>query len=624
MAFHLCIDLSDASIPIRGHHAEKHILHVQFHGTGRDDYRVEYEKLESTLLTEYLKQRDGPDFHQKIMKLTFNITPVDEANNFCQSVLERGIFCRQRSYFFLGHSDVQLKEKSCYLMRASHEEIHELLSKFGDFLEEKNLGKRARKIAMLFSELNKTMPLNADEYKVEPDIKGGVVRSYTFTDGCGFMSPKFALELQQIFELKYKPSAVHIRYRGIEGMLALKEDLTEVKVQFHKSMQKFSTPDENMPEMFNFVNVVDYSRPYVNGYLDSRMVMLLAHRGVPAQNLEALQDGFHELVEGMCKETAEYFLCFKGEFHLLQEIQENGIDSGMRNRLKLLQKQELDEMEIAAYTRVLVPKSRVVFAVCDPLNKLKYGECYFNPTFPGDEARGFPAGQKFLVTRSPCYVPGDLRVLKLTNDREGYENLKDCLVLPAKGPRPHAFECSGGDLSGNKFFVCWDKKIIPSGNAKPCDYSPTRVAKLRQASAKSVSKVAVKFKRNDHSKESKHREEMLQYFSAFSDETQKRIEQEYMKCATTMGPSSKECRHLSKMLYKAANFAKDASDLQKQLETTEPPISSELPSNSQTNRLSCVFASGSRQSVNEIWTRIDNKAKDFFERMQCETKKSDA
>ncbi|XP_022793091.1 probable RNA-dependent RNA polymerase 1 [Stylophora pistillata] len=624
MAFHLCIDLSDVNIPLKGHQAEAHILHVKFHGTDRDEYRVDYEKLESTLLTEYLKQRDGPDFHQKLIKLTFNITPVDEANAFCQSVLERGIFCRQSPYFFLGHSDEQLKEKSCYLMRASHEEIHELLSKFGNFLEEKNLAKRASKIAMLFSGLNRTVPLQAHEYKVEPDIKGGVVRSYNFTDGCGFMSPNFASELQQIFELNYKPSAVHIRYRGIEGVLCLKDDLTEVKVQFHKSMQKFFTPDENMPRMFNFVDVVDYSRPYVNGYLNSQMVMLLVERGVSAQNLEDLQDGFHELVEGMCNKTAEYFLSFKGEFRLLQEIQENGIDSGVRNRLKLLQKQELDDMGMAAYTRVLVPKSRVVFAVCDPLHKLKYGECYFSPTTPGEEARNFPIGQKLLVTRSPCYVPGDLRVLKLTNDREGYENLKDCLVLPARGPRPHAFECSGGDLSGKKFFVCWDKKIIPSGNQKPCDYSPTKGAKLRRTSSKSLSKVTEKFKRNDHGKEVKHREEMLQYFATYTDETQQKIEREYMKYATSNGPSSKECRRLSKMLHQATNFTKDANDFEKQLEEAEQPISSELPSYSLSNRLSCVFSTDAEQSVNEIMRMIDNKAKVFFERMQFETKKSEA
>lgn len=78
------------------------------------------------------------------------------------------------------------------------------------------------------------------------------------------------------------------------------------------------------------------------------------------------------------------------------------------------------------------------------------------------------------------------------------------------------------------------------------------------------------------------------------------------------------------MLYQATNFTKDANDLEKQLEETEQPTSSELPSNSLPNRLSCVFAISEKESVNEIMRRIDSKAKEFFERMQFETKKSEA
>ena len=582
MAYHFCVDLStveDSSSVIEG---ETCIMHVKFHGTGRNDYKVYREKLERTLLTDYLNESEGPDFDQKLMKLTFDIKPA-EANSFCKSVLERGIFCLQHPYFFLGHSDEQLKTKSCYLMRATQEEILKLLAKFGDFLEEKNLGKRARNIGMLFSPLNKVVPLEMFECKMQADITGGITGSYIFTDGCGFMSPEFSSEVQRIFELDYHPSAVQVRYRGIDGMLVLKKDMTDVKVLFHNSMQKFVTPvSEHMPEGFRFANVVDYSRPYVNGYLDTRMVMLLADRGVSADTLHKMQTGYHELLEDMCGKTseAEYFLRFKGEFRLLRDIQ-GAIDSTIKKRLKDLRKQELDEMEKAAYTRILVPESRVVFAVCDPYNKLKYGECYFNPTMPEDEAKVFPAGQEFVVTRNPCYHPGDVRVLKMTKEKYRYENLRDCLVLPVEGPRPHAFECFGGDLSGNKFFVSWDKNLIPSVKENPCDYSPTVVAQLRQASVKSVSKALEKFRKGHKNKELKSREEMLEYFATFSDEIPRMIEGEYMKCATALGPSSKQCRQLSKMLYQAASLSEDSGKLRKELEQMKPSIESALFSGSQ-------------------------------------------
>jgi len=644
MAYHFCVDLSTVEDRSSVAEGETCIIHVQFHGTGRNDYKVYREKLENTLLTEYLRQIEGPDFNQKLMKLTFDITPADKANSFCKSVLERGIFCRQCSYFFLGHSDEQLKTKSCYLMRATQEEILKLLAKFGDFREEKEVDKRARNIGMLFSTLNKFVPLDTLKYKVQPDITGGITGSYTFTDGCGFMSPEFSSKVQLTLELDYQPSAVQVRYRGIEGMLVLKEDLGYFEVLFHDSMQKFVTPIENMPERFSFADVVDYSRPYVNGYLDTRMVMLLADRGVSAQTLKNLQAGYHELLEGMGKETAEYFLRFKGEFRLLQDIQDKGIDGTIKKRLKCLRKQELDDMEKAAYTRILVPESRVVFAVCDPYNKLKYGECYFNPTMPKDEAKVFPAGQEFVVTRNPCYHPGDVRVLKMTKEKQGYEKLRDCLVRPVEGPRPHAFECFGGNLAGNKFFVSWDKNLIPSEKKNPCDYSPTVAAQLRQASAKSVSKALEKFRKGHNNKELKSREEMLEYFATFSDEIPRMIEGEYMKCATALGPSSKQCRQLSKLFYQAASLCVDSGKLRKELEKMKPSIESALFSGSpngqdvddaneysdvesptrhdqESSRRSSTRSARSaeqRRARNEIWKEIDKIAKDFVEGMQRE------
>ena len=645
MAYHFCVDLSTVEDSSSLAEGETCIIHVQFHGTGKNDFKVYREKLENTLLTKYLREIEGPDFNQKLMKLTFDIKAANEATNFCKSVLERGIFCRQSSYYFLGHSDEQLKAKSCYLMRATPEDIHELLATFGDFLEEKNVEKRSRNIGMLFSPLNKVVPLARREYKVQPDITGGFTGSYTFTDGCGFMSREFSSQVQRIFALDYTPSAVQVRYRGIEGMLVLKEDLTDGKVLFHNSMQRFATPDENMPESLSFADVVDYSRPYVNGYLDTRMVRLLADRGVGAQTLHDLQIGYHELLEGICGKTGEYFLRFKGEFRLLQDIQDKGIDSIIKKRLKSLRKQELDEMGKASYTKILVPESREVFAVCDPYNKLKYGECYFNPTMPEDEARVFPSGQKFVVTRNPCFHPGDVRVLKMTKEKQGYEKLRDCLVLPVEGKRPHAFECFGGDLAGNKFFVSWDKNLIPCEKENPCDYSPTVAAQLRQASVKSVSKALEKFRRSRHNnKELKSREELLEYFATFSDEIPRMIEGEYMKCATALGPSSKQCRQLSKLLYQAASLSEDSGKLRKELEQMKPSIESALfsgspndqdvedaneysdvenqtsPNQESSRRLSTHSARSTEQlrARNEIWKEIDKIAKDFVEGMQRE------
>ena len=655
--YRLCIADPTNNLPLSCDQDENSLLHVQFHGTGKNDYRVDYEKLESTLLTEFLKERIGPDFHKMLMKLTFNIMPAENENGFCRSVLERGIYYRQRDYFFLGHSEAQLKKKSCFLMTASHEEIHQLLVQFDDFLGERDVGRRARKIGMLFSPLNKPLTLYSNQYKVAPDIKRGVFRSYTFTEGCGFMSPELPAEVESNLKLDYQPSVIHVRYRGTEGMLVRKEDMTDVMVQFHYSMQKFATPDENMPGPLNFMDVVDYSRPYENGYLDTLMIMLLAERGIPIENLVELQSGYHEVLDGMCRETAEYFLSFKGEFGLLRDIQLNGIDGQMKKRLKFFRNQEVDEMKKAAgYTRILVPKSRVVFAVCDPYNKLKYGECYFNPTMPEDEAKSFPgADQTFVVMRSPCYYPGDLRVLRLTSDKQRYENLRDCLVLPVKGPRPHAFECAGGTMGGSKFFVSWNENLIPKEASKPCDYPLKKAPGIRKFLAHLISKAMWSFRISPRKRNEGGRKEMRQYFASFTDDLTERTDATYLKYAAVYGPSSKECRELSKLYYQAVNLLEDRDVLEKEwlrLKEKEPrsPVSAVADPSPSTSETSPLLLNGERRNVeerrpnetirqprlrlfmrrprrprnpgNEVREMIEARAKEFVERAQREFRKS--
>jgi len=58
-----------------------------------------------------------------------------------------------------------------------------------------------------------------------------------------------------------------------------------------------------------------------------------------------------------------------------------------------------------------------------------------------------------VQARSPSYHPGDIRVLELVSVDE-LKVLKDVLVFPVRGPRPHADECSGGAWTG-----CGERQI---------------------------------------------------------------------------------------------------------------------------------------------------------------------
>lgn len=46
------------------------------------------------------------------------------------------------------------------------------------------------------------------------------------------------------------------------------------------------------------------------------------------------------------------------------------------------------------------------------------------------------------------------------------------LTMVALFVRPHTNECSGSDLDGDVYFVCWDHELIPPLQFRPMDYTP--------------------------------------------------------------------------------------------------------------------------------------------------------
>ena len=535
------------------------IKHVEFHGADETNFSFTYKKLEKTLLFEYLRRNDTL-CHEHVMTVTFKTPTV----HFCVDVLKRGIFCEQKQYRFLGYSESQMTEKTCFMMHMSESRIHNLLSKFGDFYQITDPRLRARRCGLLFATFDILLELSRDDVVVKPDVKSGFGRDI-FTSGCGFMYPQFHAKLRsQLKGTRYpEPSAILVRYQGFEGMLVLKDGPQNFshQVQLHESMQKFDI-QEAIKNAITFMCVVDHSRPHENGYLDILLTMLLIDRGVLAEYIKSLQKDYYKLLKKMCKDkaSADFFLRLTGRNcsvnrNLTTQLRQDEID-------KMIDyvddpEHEPPKLKRVPRTYILVLKSRMVFGVCDPHGELNYDECYFKPTLFNDESEEFANKSKVIVACIPCYHPGDIRVLTLTHDKSGYENLFDCLVLPVKGRHSHAFECGGSNLGGTKFFVSWDESLIPKENVKMGSYSPnTRIsAKFCTIPPGSSHRKNVKV----------NQEEMIDHFATFVDNLPKRIDQTYKRFAKALVPSSDVCKQLSKMFYQATHLTVDATVLQKRL-----------------------------------------------------------
>ena len=376
--------------------------------------------------------------------------PPKESADYILRFLSSGLSLNDIQYRFYGHSNSQLKSKTCFLYAGSKEEICDKIDALGDFSKIKSVAKLAKRIGLLFSAAEAATQLRPDRCEDIPDIFQG---EHIFTDGCGLISRHMARLLVQKLNIRfrnkrYNPSVFQIRYRGYKGVLELEPKLQgQTLVQFRDSMRKISgTPDLTF-------SVVEYSKPYSFGYLNDEIILLLHALGIPDAIFLRKQQEHLDFLSAALQDPREAFrfLSYANEPHMAETMLLEGLDSvkaTVRRQVnaeygKMLNKR--DEQRC----RIFIPQSRLIFGVCDPRNVLKDGECAVRVTMDGDGAPRTIVGTEVLVTRNPCLHPGDLQKFKAVQHDE-LSHLVDCIVFPTQGRRPSADLMSGGDLDGDK------------------------------------------------------------------------------------------------------------------------------------------------------------------------------
>ena len=170
------------------------------------------------------------------------ISTARESAEYICRLLQSGVCLNGTTYHFFGHSNSQLKSRSCFLYAASEAEISRKIESMGDFSKLKSVGKKAKRIGLLFSSADMGVVLPPDRCEDIEDVERG---DYNFTDGCGLISKHLAKKLVQRCKIVYRnkrylPSVFQIRYRGYKGVLTLDQSLgPAILVQFRNSMRKF-------------------------------------------------------------------------------------------------------------------------------------------------------------------------------------------------------------------------------------------------------------------------------------------------------------------------------------------------------------------------------------------------
>lgn len=223
-----------------------------------DNRAIRADPLNKFLVVSLADFRHRPQSQDNARNGLQPVTPR-ECTDYAIKLLRAGISLQGVHYNFYGHSNSQLKSRTCFLYAAPKEEISRKVEALGDFAKMKTVAKKAKRIGLLFSTARVAKIVPPDRVEDIGDVESN---DYIFTDGCGLISPRLAQELARkvgiVFrDRRYTPSVLQIRYRGYKGVVTVDPSMAKdgrVLLKMRKSMKKFTGGDDHS------FSVVDYSK----------------------------------------------------------------------------------------------------------------------------------------------------------------------------------------------------------------------------------------------------------------------------------------------------------------------------------------------------------------------------
>ncbi|KAL9247739.1 hypothetical protein vseg_021140 [Gypsophila vaccaria] len=416
-------------------------------------------------------------------------TKVDQR---IRSVLANGILIDGKKFEFLAFSSSQLRENSAWMF-ASRPGLSAagIRTWMGDFREIRNVAKYAARLGQSFGSSTETLTVARHEVELIDDVKTVSGRqSYVFSDGIGKISAEFAFRVATKCGFKSStPSAYQIRYGGYKGVVAV-DPTSYRKLSLRPSMCKYKSDNDKL-------DVLAYSK-YQPCFLNRQLITLLSTLGVhdrafENKQREALNQLDAVLTDPLKAQAALELLCPGEVTNILKEMLKCGYKPDAEPFLSMMLQtfRAAKLQELRTKTRIFIPRGRAMMGCLDETRTLEYGEVFVqvsggrfrnigNDLIPDTCVENEPnrvLHRKVVVAKNPCLHPGDVRVL-MAVDVPALHHMVDCVVFPQKGKRPHPNECSGSDLDGDVYFVCWDSELIPPRQVEPMDYEAAKSEEL--------------------------------------------------------------------------------------------------------------------------------------------------
>lgn len=421
---------------------------------------------------------------------------LEMLNEVVGGFLRNGIKIGDRHFRLLASSVSQLRDHGVWLYAndCHGNSVESIRAWMGDFSEIPSVAKKIARMGQCFSTTEESVivPLHGETMEDAPDIEGGVHpvsgKPYVFSDGIGVISESLMKKVCAKLDMAQVPSAIQIRYAGYKGMLCTNNALQGDKLILRKSMNKFACVTSAS------IEVIKVSAPS-SVFLNRPLITILEQLDVPRRV-------FLHLQQNMLLQLCDALVNDGAALRALGTYANTSLPFSklLANGMSLSREPLIRAMILAVYesllvglkekSRIAIPseKGRNMLGVLDETSTLEYGQVFVQYTHLGidlqngtpDSGNNHAGGTQVLtgtvlVTKCPCLHPGDVRKFEAV-DVPALHHIRDCIVFPAKGPRPHPNEMAGSDLDGDEYIVIWEQDLFfPGPNREPMVFSDTSV-----------------------------------------------------------------------------------------------------------------------------------------------------
>jgi RNA dependent RNA polymerase len=355
------------------------------------------------------------------------------------------------TYHLLGCSNSQIQKHRYIFRRATTlQENESRMIKILPHLRELKVPKQVKYAGLLFSGIT-LVKLPTDEPIYTEEIASVQRNDYDFTDGPGLISKKLALKVAQqlglqamncpsIFQIRYCAKIRQLENQGgaidyfvCKGVLVVDPTNDETyKIQLRKSMLKIRTTSQVCDVLHNFLGICDYSRPSP-GRLGQQQICLLSGTVEPSDFLQLQQEHLERVQNAMHDPFAMAWVSALGRNHqvwknfhrlIMAELlgttaHHGGKWNGQTSPpaydrcIQMLGKE--GAFRKANKVQLPIAASRTLFGAVIPelLNDfVQEGECVVllesGPLSSSGRDENY-----VIVSRSPSYHPGDIRVIRV-------------------------------------------------------------------------------------------------------------------------------------------------------------------------------------------------------------------